>query len=74
MQPYLCRPAGRGREHPVQVATRTLQSPHGVADEMRGHGLRQPLGDFTHQILLHVKGKPDRKLRIPISGSAVREQ
>lgn len=42
MQPYLCRPAGRGREHPVQVATRTLQSPHGVADEMGGHGLRQP--------------------------------
>jgi hypothetical protein len=39
--------------------------------ELEGNAL---LGEFNHHVLLHVKGKPDRRLRIPISGSAVREQ
>jgi len=41
-QPDLCRPTCRGREHPVQVAASAFQSAHGVANEMGGHGLRQP--------------------------------
>jgi len=41
-QPDLRRPSRRRREHPVEVATRTLQCPHRVADKMGGYGLRQP--------------------------------